>query len=396
MAQLGGPSTARLYDYGEEGELLFMVLELVPGPSLRQVLRKEGRLDPVRAVNIAIQVADALEEAHEIGLVHRDIKPPNILLAPKPGGGELAKVLDFGVAKVLDATEEEEELTRTGIAVGTPKYMAPEQVRRQSVGPPADLYALGLVLYEMLAGHTPFQGRRGYDLMTAHVNEAPPPLEPTLGVPPLLREAVMRALEKDLSRRYATAAEMREALRDAADATGTDLPAVPPPPRPAPPPPAVTAPEVGPETPISGTSPALGELTNPPVELEQPRRGILGWLLAAGVIAIASALGWMAREDPTPPVAARIADVTPAASSARDAAKIVAPAPSVDATVPDAAVPDATIVDAAVAVVDAAPKPKKKPRRRWRPAKRRPKPAVAKPVPAKPAEKKGLLLEALD
>ena len=399
MAQLSGPSTARLYDYGEDGDVLFMALERVPGPSLRQVLKRDAPLDPERAVNLTIQVLDALEEAHDLGLVHRDIKPPNILLAPGPGGGEVAKVLDFGVAKVLDDGAEDEELTRTGVAVGTPRYMAPEQVRREGVGPPADLYALGVVLYEMLSGQTPFHGRRGFDLMTAHVTEAPPPLPAALGLSSDLERVVMRALAKDVLQRYRTAAEMREALRDVVGRRGSEVPT---------PAPTVLEMEritadVGPETPSSGTSPALGEVSAAP-EPEAPGRAPL--YVALGLLAVGGAalLAWAVRapaEAPAPP-----AVQAPLVVSIPDAAEVAARV--VDATV-TAAVVDAA-PDAAIALAEPAVEPRPaRPARRRRaprsvagdlktPGPSRPTRRAAPQEPAreKPAPKPGLLLEAVD
>ncbi len=389
MAQLGGPTTVRLYDYGEDDDVLFMVLERVAGPSLRQVLRQTGAMEPTRAVKIAVQVLDALEEAHDLGLVHRDIKPPNILLASGPGGVEIAKVLDFGVAKVLDQGDEEEELTRTGMAVGTPKYMAPEQVRRTSVGPQTDLYALGVVLYEMLSGQTPFHGRSGFDVMTAHVSEKPPPLQSGAGISNALSDVVMRSLEKDLAARFQTAADMRDALFDAIEATESTSP-----PRAL----AVAAPlptpmpvVMGPETPISLTSPTYGEVTSPPEIVGGPSRS---WLAVGAVVLTLGAaivLAWALRSPELPP----------ARALAQEPVVLVAvPATTTDAAVPDAAVPDVAVADAAVpdvAVAKAEPKkpwkrvakPKPRPRLKSNP-KRKP---AAKP---KPAPTPGLLLQPLE
>ena len=393
MAQLSSPATVRLYDYGEDGDLLFIALERVAGPSLRQVLRQEKRLPADRAVHIALHVLDALEEAHGMGLVHRDIKPPNVLLAPGPGGQEQAKVLDFGVAKVLDAGEED-ELTRTGVAVGTPKYMAPEQVRRIDVGPSADLYALGVVLYEMLAGHTPFHGRRGYDLLTAHVKEPPPPLDPELKVPPALEQAVMKALAKEVVDRYPDAVAMRRELHAAMDLSRTVMSSPPlfvatsRPPRPE-----------DPETPLGLTDSTMGELAE---GVQGPRsRAVLYGSLALVAIGMGLVLVTLAAggDEPAKAGAASAPVVADAARTGADAAvTVVSPPVKEVAAVPDAAV--AVVVDAARP--DAATPPPKPVRRRAvrrrpvrsRAARATPRTGVRKPAkppvkkPAKPPVKK--------
>ncbi|MBU0552993.1 serine/threonine protein kinase [Myxococcota bacterium] len=230
IGQLNHDATVSLYDYGEEDGVLFMVLELIRGDALKDVLEREGgRLSPARAVNILRQTLEALAEAHHIGLIHRDLKPGNIMISQSPFGGEKVKVLDFGIAKVLDntAAEDAENQTREGLVVGTPRYMAPEQAR----GVPearSDLYSAGVLLFQMLLGFRPFDGASTYDILKAH-NEAPvPPIPPE--IPHGLAQVIHTALQKRPEHRYHSAAEMATALIMAQPQTGGDRVMGPPPP----------------------------------------------------------------------------------------------------------------------------------------------------------------------
>ncbi len=217
-AVLQHPHIVPLLDSGEAAGHLWFTMPFVAGESLRARLAREGRLPVADAVRIAREAASALDYAHRHGVVHRDVKPENILLSD----GQ-ALVVDFGIAKALDAhagasgnSAPEEPLTSTGtgVVLGTPAYMAPEQlIGAGAVDARADVYALGLVLYEMLAGRHPFAGRAGHEVIAAHCREAPPPLiqlAPT--VPPALAALVMRCLEKDPARRPASGAAVLEAL----------------------------------------------------------------------------------------------------------------------------------------------------------------------------------------
>ena len=167
-AKLQHPHILGLYDSGETDKLLYYVMPFVKGESLRDRLNREGQLTIDDAIQIALEVADALGHAHAQGIVHRDIKPENILLS----GGH-ALVADFGIARA--ATEAGgHKLTQTGMAVGTPVYMAPEQAVGDAVGPTSDLYSLGCVLYEMLSGEPPFLAKSAQALMARHAMEAVP------------------------------------------------------------------------------------------------------------------------------------------------------------------------------------------------------------------------------
>jgi eukaryotic-like serine/threonine-protein kinase len=224
MQLLDHPNLVRAVDLVAEAGRLYLVLELVRGPSLADVLR-QGRLAPRRALVLARQILDGLEHAHGQGVVHRDLKPDNIVLvaAGAPGQGyEQVKILDFGLVKLLDAAAAAiggDALTRTGITFGTPLYMPPEQALGRAVDGRADLYALGVMIFEMLAGTPPFSGKDPPALLRAHVATPAPrltacaPGEPW--VTPAVEALVGGALVKKPDDRFASAAVMRAALDDA-------------------------------------------------------------------------------------------------------------------------------------------------------------------------------------
>jgi serine/threonine-protein kinase len=209
-AQLQHPHIVPLLTAGESGELLWYTMPRIPGESLRAVLERRGALPAEEVVQILRDVADALGTAHSRGLVHRDIKPENILLQ-----GEHALVTDFGVAKAISAALPGSGATAVGVAIGTPAYMAPEQV----AGDPAadhriDLYALGLLAYELLTGSTPFRGTSPHQTMAAHLIRQPtPPDAMRAGLPAGLSALVMRCLQKDPDERYPDAAALIRDLR---------------------------------------------------------------------------------------------------------------------------------------------------------------------------------------
>jgi serine/threonine-protein kinase len=189
-----------------------MAMEYLHGRTLSAELKQEGPLPPGRAVYIAREITRALRAAHRIEVVHRDLKPANVMLGSEHGEEETVKVLDFGLVKVL--RDETEELTQEGRFLGSPKYMAPEQIRRAPVDGRTDLYALGVILYQMLSGRVPFRGEQSVQTLMAHLVEEVPPLSPPPGVvvPPALEQLVMRCLEKDRTERPASADEVLVAL----------------------------------------------------------------------------------------------------------------------------------------------------------------------------------------
>lgn len=201
IAQLEHPHIVRLYDVGTTsvGER-YMAMELVEGRTLAQIIEREGRLPPGRAAHVGRQVARALSHAHGRGIVHRDLTPRNILLRDLEGAPDTVTVLDFGLVALLGshgASSDEDPLTREGAMLGTPRYFAPEQARGGKVGHAADLYSLGVVLYEALAGAPPFSAPNPVRLAYLHVHEPPqPPSERVAGIPPWLEQVVMRLLAK--------------------------------------------------------------------------------------------------------------------------------------------------------------------------------------------------------
>src|SRR5260370_15930948 len=201
-------------------------MELVEGITLRHLIHERGRLPVPEAADIASQVADALEHAHRQGLVHRDIKPANVLVPPDGR----AKVTDFGIAKAAGG----DDLTRTGTVVGTARYLAPEQVNGHKVDGRADVYALGLILYEMLAGSAPFAGDSDMATAVARLTNAPEPIRAARPeVSRHLEDRVARILARDPEYRYQSARAFKDALTPGHDTAPTGPLPPPPPPRPA-------------------------------------------------------------------------------------------------------------------------------------------------------------------
>jgi len=173
-ARIEHPNTIRVYDFGETDGQLFLTMELLRGRTLTDVLNQSGRLELPRIVRIATQVTRALAAAHSEGVVHRDLKPDNVMLIEQYGEHDIVKVLDFGIAKSLD--EQEAGMTSAGAVVGTPAYMSAEQAMGQPVDQRSDLYSLGIMLYEMASGRVPFRAAALTALLVAHATEVPPPL----------------------------------------------------------------------------------------------------------------------------------------------------------------------------------------------------------------------------
>lgn len=206
-AKLTHPNIVAVYDWGTQDGTYFIVMEYVDGPSLSQVIRADGALHPRRAAEIASEVAAALGFAHSQGVVHRDIKPGNVLLTAT---GQ-AKVADFGIARAMSSADE--ELTQTGSVMGTATYFSPEQAQGLAVDARADLYSLGVVLYEMVTGRPPFSGDSPLAIAYKHVQD-PPPRPSTLApdVPAGLEAIIMKLLQKQPDNRYASAQDLRSDL----------------------------------------------------------------------------------------------------------------------------------------------------------------------------------------
>ena len=204
-ARLNHPGVVSVYDTGSDDGVHYIVMEYVPGRTLAQVLEQEGRLQPERAAEIARSVAQALAFAHSAGIIHRDVKPGNIMLGSSGG----VKVMDFGIARALSS----QTLTQTATVLGTASYLSPEQAQGEALDARSDIYSLGVVLYEMLTGRPPFSGDTPVAVAYKHVREDPV-LPSTLApeVTPDLEAIVMKAMAKNAANRYATSQEMAEDL----------------------------------------------------------------------------------------------------------------------------------------------------------------------------------------
>jgi hypothetical protein len=219
VAALSHPNIANVFDYGEDDGRHFIVMELIEGRDLSRVLREDGPLDPERSIGIATQMLDALGHAHAAGVIHRDVKPANVIVTQD----ERVKVTDFGIARAVgDST-----LTATGSVLGTAHYISPEQASGGRITPSSDLYAAGIVLYEMLTGSLPFTGDSPIAVAMRHVSDdIPPPSERNPDVPPELDAVVEKAAQKEPASRFRDAEEMRAALASLAGEAGRPATAV--------------------------------------------------------------------------------------------------------------------------------------------------------------------------
>jgi eukaryotic-like serine/threonine-protein kinase len=230
VSRLSSPSTVQVFDFGVSEGLTYLVMELVRGETLSRALVAGGPMPFSRVGRIAIQICSSLAEAHANGIVHRDVKPDNIMLLAADGGeageagapADRVKVLDFGLAKLRDA-EGLCDVTSRGLILGTPYYMAPEQIRGEEIDARADVYALGAVLYRVLTGYHVFAGPPS-TVLARHLDEPPvPPAEraPGLGIPPGVSRLVMRALSKSPDARFQTVKELQVLLAGELDAAGS-------------------------------------------------------------------------------------------------------------------------------------------------------------------------------
>jgi eukaryotic-like serine/threonine-protein kinase len=253
-ASLQANGIANVFDYGEVASgddipVAYLVMEYVDGEPLSAQLARDGRLPAARVLEIIRQAALALAEAHRVGMVHRDVKPGNLLVRRSDGA---VKITDFGIARAADAVP----LTQNGMVVGTAQYFSPEQAEGRVVGPPSDVYSLGVVAYECLAGRLPFLADSPVTVAMMQIRDVPPALPPD--VPGPVQALVMRILAKDPRQRFADGAELAEAVR----AVQEGRPIPPPRPFPTPPPP----PQPGPAQPV----PAQPGLAQPGLAHSRP------------------------------------------------------------------------------------------------------------------------------
>jgi serine/threonine-protein kinase len=230
LARLNHPQIATLYSFLRHGDDFLMVMEFVRGETLEAVIHRQGAIPLARALGWFGQVLEAMAHAHGLGIVHRDLKPSNLMLAETGA----IKVMDFGIARLLSSAR----MTQTGRIVGTIEYMSPEQIRGQEADGRADLYSLGIVLYEMLTGQVPFRSHSEYELMRAQVEDPPPPPRTFAAhLPSSIEQVILGALAKHPAERFQTAAEFRAALGASAREAGiTPEVVITSPAQPAPPP----------------------------------------------------------------------------------------------------------------------------------------------------------------
>lgn len=222
-AALAHPNAVTIYDFVEEYGQYFLVMEYIPGPTLKQLIAQRRHLQAQETLEIAAQVCAVLHVAHTRGFIHRDIKPQNIMLvsnnttssavSPSPAATLQVKLTDFGIVRVA----EDAGLTNSGIVLGTADYLSPEQARGETLTASSDLYSLGVVMFEMLTGRPPFVGPTAVSIAMQHASTMPPSLRQfNANIPPSLEKLVNHALEKEPEDRFHSAAEMQQALRQCA------------------------------------------------------------------------------------------------------------------------------------------------------------------------------------
>ncbi|WP_437755863.1 serine/threonine protein kinase [Sorangium sp. So ce1389] len=328
LARLQHPNIVTVFDYGRvenmEPERYFMAMEFLEGETLFRRLRKAGRLSAPDAMGIARQIARGLREAHKHGVVHRDLKPSNVMLVPGEDTGELVKILDFGLVKVL--ADDSEELTQQGSFLGSPRFMSPEQISHGKVDLRTDVYSLGVIVYQMLCGKVPFEAQNSVQILIAHLQQPVPRMRernPEADVPEPLEAFVLRCLSKEPDGRPANMEAFIRGLGECAQAMGLspafgstglvtmDSGGTGRMPTPMPPVRVMTAIPASPSPPSSASGAgsqvddaSLGAASRPADAAPQGRKGIV--LVAAGVLAVAGigiAMSQMRPSEPAPAAA---------------------------------------------------------------------------------------------
>jgi len=299
-SRINHPNVCAVYDFGETTDgVIYLAMELIDGPSLSRVIEELGALPPARAADITRQAAEALAVAHDMGIVHRDLKPDNIMLAKNRDGSDMVKVVDFGIAKAANA--ENQKVTKTGMVVGTPEYMSPEQLSGDTLDGRSDTYSLALVAFNMLTGKLPFPGETMQETMVLRLTDRPKTLaemKPDVAWPAQVESVMDRALARSAADRYQTASEFGRDLASAvqavpgARASGAT---------------AVIAPPVVPGVPAAHrTAPIPATRVNTPTpaaaspSVPEKARGRTPLLagIAATVLVVAGLGAWMAMKGP--------------------------------------------------------------------------------------------------
>lgn len=216
VAKLTHPNTVTVFDYGHSDGLFFIVMELIDGVTLKKALERAGVFEPLRAVHVVKQICRSLREAHGLGVIHRDMKPGNIMLLEQGDEKDYVKVLDFGLVKEIEKDADDEDLTEAGVFMGSPKYMSPEQIRGEHVDRRSDIYSLGVLLYEMLTGKAPFVRDRQVQVLMDHINAPVPPMTVPEGrppIPPELQDVTLRCLAKAPDDRFEDMEQLLIALK---------------------------------------------------------------------------------------------------------------------------------------------------------------------------------------
>ncbi len=228
--RLAHPNVCHIMRLGEtEDGLVYVVMPFVEGEILADRTNRLGQIPLAAAVPFVRDIATGLHVAHQLKIVHRDLKPENVMICKRPDGVEYAVVMDFGLAKERKAEAELQKLTATGIILGTPEFMSPEQLRGKPLDPRTDIYSLALMVYEMLTGKLPFQGRTQQEMMIARLRSDPIPLKktrPDLELPEAVERVLVKAMSRNAEDRYQTAPEFADALAVAARGEDPDAPSV--------------------------------------------------------------------------------------------------------------------------------------------------------------------------
>jgi serine/threonine-protein kinase len=310
-AKLTHPNVVTIFDYGETADgSCFIAMEYLEGKSLSDELKAVGRMPAERAIHIVRQVARALREAHALGVVHRDMKPGNVYLVKRDDDDDVVKVLDFGLVKD-NAASEGQDHTQFGQIMGSPRYMAPEQVQGKNVDARTDVYSVGAMLYAMLAGKPPFDRASDLAILMAQVSEKPPPMAsvaPDVSLPPGLEALVMKCLAKNPADRFASMEELINGLKLRGDALATTSDSG-----------GLSAPQLMP--PILSVQPQTSQ------------RGALPWVLAGvAAVAIVTGVALMSRGADSPAGTAAPPAVAPTTAALPVTPPLPTPAPAPIAT----------------------------------------------------------------